>query len=238
MNKAIEFGNLGGYPLDQEALQFMQQSYTGALSALAQLAGDKVILVGVEESAGMVSSGWIVLNGEIIPFIGGPVGTDVVISTLKEPVEFFDGAIREVYSTKSATCGFSGGFPFADLKPLTTLLNIREQLTQLLEDFAEHSHSWAAITDKPNGYITHLGSLTIGDIPDPEGIFTAVIPDQGGTNYRVVGSLRGISASHAIDNDVSWVVRELTAESFKISIREYAAVGQNLVFDYIIVKTL
>lgn len=124
MNKRIVLTHLGGFPLDQEALDFMQQSYRDALAAMANLCGDKVILQGVTVTGGNVSSGWIAVNGELIPFIGGAVGAQVVIAETAQSVSFEDGNVREVYFTKTATCGALGAFPFSDLVPLLTLKHV------------------------------------------------------------------------------------------------------------------
>ena len=58
MNR-IDYSNLGGFPLEQDTLSFMQNSYSDAFSAMAKLCGDKVILTGVVVEAGNVSAGWV-----------------------------------------------------------------------------------------------------------------------------------------------------------------------------------
>lgn len=117
MNKRIDLTNLGGFPLEQDTLKFMQDSYAAAFGAMAAHFGDKVIVSGVQVSGSNVSDGWISYQGELIPFIGGTLGAQVVITEEKQSVTFEDGVDREVYITKTATCGVSGAFPFADLKP-------------------------------------------------------------------------------------------------------------------------
>lgn len=124
MNKRIDLTNLGGFPLEQDTLDFMQQSYRGAFGALAKLCGDKVILTGVEVAGGNVSSGWIVYNGELIPFIGGSVAAKVLITETAVQATFEDTNVYDAYFTKSATCGTSGDFDFSELVPLLTLQNI------------------------------------------------------------------------------------------------------------------
>ena len=59
MNKQIDLLNLGGFPFEQNTLKFLQESYTGALGALAKLCGDKTILHGVEVNGSNVTAGWI-----------------------------------------------------------------------------------------------------------------------------------------------------------------------------------
>jgi hypothetical protein len=126
MNKRIDFTIVGGLPLEQDTLDFMQQSYRGAFGALAKLCGDKVILTGVEVTGGSVSSGWIVVGGELIPFIGGTLATNVLVSEASAVSQalFEDGNSHDVYFTKTATCVAIGGFPFSDLVPLLSLQNV------------------------------------------------------------------------------------------------------------------
>lgn len=123
MNR-IDLTNLGGFPLEQDTLKFLQDSYTAAFGALAALCGNKTILYGVLSNGTNVTSGWISYNGELIPFIGAAVGAQVVISEVGTSVAFQDGTDRTVYFTKTASCGNVGDFPFSDLVPLISLQNI------------------------------------------------------------------------------------------------------------------
>ncbi len=125
MNKRADFSNLGGFPLEQDTLDFMQQSYRGALAAMASLCGSKSILYGVELVAGNYTNGWIAYNGELIPFIGAVAATDVVITETPAvtQADFEDGTSRDVYFTKTATCGSTGGFPMSELVPLLSFQN-------------------------------------------------------------------------------------------------------------------
>lgn len=120
----IDFSNLGGFPLEQDTLDFMQLCYKGALGAVAKLCGDKTILYGVENIGGNVSAGWISYNGELLLFQGGAVGANVVISETPTSVTFEDGNVKETYFVRTATCGAVGAFPFSDLVPLLSLQNI------------------------------------------------------------------------------------------------------------------
>ncbi len=58
MNR-IDYTNLGGFPLTEDALDFMQQSYSQVLSGLAAAVGNKVIVSGCEITGTNISAGWI-----------------------------------------------------------------------------------------------------------------------------------------------------------------------------------
>ena len=126
MNKRIDCTNLGGFPLEQDTLEFMQKSYRPAFGAIAQLCGNKTILYGVQLVAGSYTDGWISYNGELIPFVGAVAAADVVITELPAATQavFEDGTSRDVYFTKTATCGSAGAFPMSDLALLSSFKNI------------------------------------------------------------------------------------------------------------------
>lgn len=122
MNKRIDFDNLGGNPIDQQSLEFMQSSYRDCLAGLASFIGDKVIITGVVNVAGILSDGWIVYNGELIRFVGGPAAAGVVVQELATHTpNFQDGNPHDVEFEKTATCGAPATFPFSDLRRLNTI---------------------------------------------------------------------------------------------------------------------
>lgn len=120
MNR-IDFTNLGGFPFSATRADFMQQSYLNALSAIASFIGNKVIITGVVVAGGNVSDGWIVYNGELIKFIGGPVGAGVVVQEVPTAFNFQDGSIHNIQFVKTATCGAPQTFAFSDLVSLNTI---------------------------------------------------------------------------------------------------------------------
>jgi len=124
LNKRIDYSNIGGFPLDEDVLDFMQQSYRSAFGSIAQLCGNKVIITGVEVAGGNVSNGWIVYNGELIPFVGGVANTYVVISETVTAALFEDDSSHDIEFTKIAQCGAVGDFLFSELTRLSYLQNV------------------------------------------------------------------------------------------------------------------
>lgn len=122
--RRLDLTHIGGLPFSQNRLATIQQGYTEAFNAIAKLCGDKTILHGVQVSGGMVSSGWISYNGELIEFIGGSFAAQVVISESSTSFTYADNVARPVEYRKTATCGVTGAFPFSELMPLTVLSNI------------------------------------------------------------------------------------------------------------------
>ena len=105
MNK-INFNQTGGFPLSTNILDAMQSAYA-IFNQLGNLAGNKAIISGCEQLGNTVADGVIFLNGEILPFKGGAIGTSVIIKEESESRVFEDGATKPVIFKKYATFGTS-----------------------------------------------------------------------------------------------------------------------------------
>jgi len=123
MNKRYDFTQLGGFPVTQDRLAFMQDSYRNAFGAIAKIIGDYSIMTGVEvdNTNALVSDGWIIVQGELMPFVGGSLSSGVVVLETAENLSFFSGDDKTVQFTKYAQCGSPATFPFSNLKAPQTL---------------------------------------------------------------------------------------------------------------------
>lgn len=119
-----------GFPGTNKTLRFIQDAFREPLGALAQMAGEKTILTGVVNTAGVVSNGFITYNGEIIPFVGGNYAATVTIIEAFENVNYNTDANDDTvldslpaYRTIYAKCGTGGIdiFNFSELAPLKTI---------------------------------------------------------------------------------------------------------------------
>lgn len=122
MNKRIDLSNLGGFPLEQNTLAFMQESYRDAFSAIAQMAGN-CIIAGINITGNQATNGWISYNGELLPFVGGTVLSTFVVEELKESRLFADNESKEVYFTRRARFG-SPGVAFSSLVRFGTVAGL------------------------------------------------------------------------------------------------------------------
>lgn len=219
MNR-IDLTNLGGFPLEQDTLKFMQDGYGDLFEAVARLCGDKTILTGVVVTGSNVSDGWISYNGELLKFVGGSLGAGVIIVETIGNALFEDGGTKGVYKTRTATIGSPQVFAFSDLVRIDTM--------------ASQFSILAALNALPR--IRYKGTINLGNLPAVDGSFTVTIPDQGANDYYALVQLVVNDTNHALSNDVSWVVYDKQNTSFKISTREYEQVAQNLRAEFIIVK--
>lgn len=78
------------------------------------------------------------------------------------------------------------------------------------------------------------GTVAVGDVSIDK-IITVSFPSVGTTNYMITGTLVSKSTNYSDDNDVFWMIREKTATSFKLCLREVTGETQNLDFDYVII---
>lgn len=202
------------------------------------------------EGGSSVAAGWFVYNGELIKFTASSIAAKVKITETLVSVAFEDGLTKAVYKIKTAVCDATGDFDYADffrmdkLKDVNALVStLNTNLTALQTAYAAHTHSWASITGKPAGYITYVGSTTVGDVGDSsmpnDKKITVTIPNQGGTNYIIAGSLVGLQSDPNYDNDVVWIVANKQSGSFDLWLRDTTTTNvQNLAFDFAIIKTL
>lgn len=115
--KTIDYSLPGGFPLDTDVLAVHQeQSNLAAKSAL--LGGFQYILEGCIKVGNNISNGTVVINGELLPFIGGAEQATVIISVTPETLTYEDGAKHPAILNRVAMFGNDGvtNIQWADFK--------------------------------------------------------------------------------------------------------------------------
>lgn len=124
----IDFTKKGGFPLDQETLDFMQNHTYENMNALVALCGceasKKYILYGCHVSGSSITSGWVVIGNEILYFAGG-TGTAIAVTTDTTSVEFENGQTHGVYQYKKAVISATG----TPISQFIRLTNIKDLLS-------------------------------------------------------------------------------------------------------------
>ena len=199
MNK-INFNQTGGFPLSTNILEAMQSAYA-IFNQLGNLAGNKAIISGCEQLGNTVADGVIFLNGEILPFKGGAIGSSVVIKEESESRVFEDGATKPVIYKKYATFGSSlpeKTFAWVEFKRFENLLNLTEkkaektELDKSIKRIEKLEEQKPVIGEIKQG-IFDLGNLPPGwfhcngqnGTPDLRGYFL-----RGKTDERALGSFQ------------------------------------------------
>src|ERR1035437_4342982 len=112
MNTINLFNSKKQFPLSTQAIDFMQDMIKKAYQ-LARIGGsDNYILTGCENTTGNAwASGYVVINGELLPFMGG-TGTGASTVRIKETksdvVAGYD-TYSEVYTTRVVEFGSNVG---------------------------------------------------------------------------------------------------------------------------------
>lgn len=132
MNR-YNFLQTGGFPFETDILDGMQKAYE-IFNALGALAGNFTIISGCLVTGTNVSNGFVHIDGEIYPFLGGPLQTSVVFQTATQSVEFEDLTTKEIQNKKHVQFGTGvGSMLWANFKrPETTT-----QLTTLIQSLTE-----------------------------------------------------------------------------------------------------
>ncbi len=121
--KTIDFDELGGYPLCQDDVEYMQTAYTECVEALAAAGvngGAPVILYGMQGiGTGTMTDGAFIYNGHIVKFTGGSVTLGagevemvVITNSASDPLPFNDGSTPNYINDSSGS--FSHSAPVTD----------------------------------------------------------------------------------------------------------------------------
>lgn len=131
-HKRIIADQTGGYPLDLGTVEFMQQGYNSCLQGLASAFGDNVIVSGVVDTGANYSNGWVIIGGELLPFVGGLKNTRIVVEETIEQVTYEDTISKDAEVTRVAKCASVGGVLFSDFVRLDATHLKRSQSKSVL----------------------------------------------------------------------------------------------------------
>lgn len=138
MNR-IDFSYTGGFPLETDTLDFLQKSMSGPINALTGLGGDNYIISGITDAGQHTTDGWVVINGEILPFKGDLKQSSVIIVEAIKTADFEDGRERGVYLSRYATFGTGlKSIPFASLTRISDLQKQKKKTDELQAAHDEH----------------------------------------------------------------------------------------------------
>ena len=245
MNKYYDFTRLDGIGLSQDALEFMQSSYRDAIGAMATAFGQNKILTGVDTSGANTSSGWVIMNGQLLPFVGGLTAPYVYVDTVTGDELFGDGSTRTVQFTKVVRMTSVQGtnVALADLKPhRTDALNVADSeivasamAVKTLKDALDTQV--AALQALIDGIgFAGKGTVNIGDV-NPADMFVTVTHNLNiQVPYTAVVTLVGVNSNPNQDNDVIVSTTNYQANSFVIGFRDMALVVQNVKVNYLLFK--
>lgn len=138
MHKSFDFTQLGGFPFNQDRLKRMQEAYSDIQQVLAKLIGDNVIISGVEVTGGIIEGtagdGWVVVEGELLPFVGAAMQPWCRVVQLDEVLVFEDGQSKPVQISRYVTMGTGAGqFLFSSFGRIQALYDISKRIQPIYD---------------------------------------------------------------------------------------------------------
>jgi hypothetical protein len=259
MNR-YDFTQPGGFPFDQGVMAFIQDCIDTAEQA-ASLAGPLAILSGCVTNGNTVTPGYVVINNEILPFVGGVIQPKVIIVETDTTIVYQDNTPRVVKFTRVAQFGddgvqnnlwanFStnkGSGVLSRLDALETddaalnqeIAAINQNITTIEGDINAIDQSVADINTQIATTIKKLasGNLFIGDIPAPGAVYNVAFTNAlTTTNYMVLMTLNSNNPTTPANDRVDFVaIRNKTVNGFTVYVEEPANSTQNLTMDWLVI---
>lgn len=188
MNR-VDFTKTGGILRTQDLHNFLQQSYTSLFAGLAALIGNNVIVAGVTDLGSTYSDGWVVINGELLPFVGGTKAAQIIVNETIAQSAYGDGSNKDAYYTRVAQCASTGGinvtsfFRMSNLNQLvtnsqlTTAINnliasapgALDTLKELADAIADDPNFASTMTAALAGKVAKAGDSMSGNLTVPSG---------------------------------------------------------------------
>lgn len=154
----INFLEKPNFPLSSDVLDFMQKAYL-LLQKFAGFGGNRYILAGCTETGNSVSDGYIVIDGEVMPFTGGTKQSQIIVVTESKNITAF-GETYQGYTSRYARFGTgSPMYSWADFQRINNLQELLGKFSQIqwsqinnkpiVFPPADHNQDWNTITGKP-----------------------------------------------------------------------------------------
>jgi len=120
----INFTRLGGLPVTQYTLDFMQKTYQDMFNKMSNWLGDLVIVSGVEPAGLLLTDGLVCINGEMVAFVGGTATAYIDIFETIGTRLYEDGDTKDVYYTREAKSSLAPGYALADFVRLPRMSEV------------------------------------------------------------------------------------------------------------------
>lgn len=124
----IKFDNEGGLWFTQDVLAFLQAAIATSITGIVAALGNNVILQGCIVTGSNVSSGFVIINGEILPFKAGGLAANISVQEVAGKEQYDNGTQQDTYFTRTAILSnAAGGIVFNTMpriKNLQAFLNL------------------------------------------------------------------------------------------------------------------
>lgn len=169
----IDFFKYPRFPLASETLDLLQQMSV-MMSKAAGIGGDNYILSGCVEAGPNVGAGFIVFDGEVLPFQAGAKETYIVVEETKRSVTAEGQVFADIYISRVARFGTGAGQKaWADFARIS-IPDIYAKIAAVIP--AGLISMWSglvppdgwAICDGTNGTPDLRGRFVVGQAEDPQ----------------------------------------------------------------------
>lgn len=175
MSNRINFTGQPRFPLSIETMDFLQTMIRHN-AILNNIGGNIYILTGCEENGANVAPGYVVINGELLPFTGGIKQSNIYIKEVKRSVIASGYNFPDIYTTRTAEFGVgTPQYQWSAFKRIKTNFDL-EALIVKLQQKVESLQSvpiglrvgWVGFINKiPAGYLLCDGSvLSTNEYPE------------------------------------------------------------------------
>lgn len=203
----LNFSMPQGWPASTETWQWLQHmSNTAQLAAL--LGGKNYILEGCIEASGNVGNGLMVINGEILPFEGGPLQPTLIVVDTPTKRAFFGGAVNDYYHERKVVFGTGIGQItygtllrniadnglLARMERIEGLLARTEKLEKMLRPLMGYSAGGTTVYGSWLFWGRPAAEIPPGWEPVPDAEWKGRVPvvyDAAQAEFNVVGKLGG-----------------------------------------------
>ena len=211
MNR-INFTAQDNFPLSSDTMDILQQM-VHLCANMASLGGSNYILSGCTDNGETVSSGTIVINGELLIFEGGDKKDKISIVQTTRTLTAFGISFPEAYIFRIAKFSDTGEYNWADFRPASTNYQLQQLISSIRGDAPGTIKMWSGqIVRIPTDYRLCDGSLlsvseypglfeNVGTTFGGNGVDSFALPDLRGrfivgydtsnTDYNVIGKTGG-----------------------------------------------
>ena len=191
MNR-INFTATENFPLSSDTMELMQK-ITKLSATTALLGGLNYILSGCEDDGfGVISDGVIVIDGELLPFQGGPVGTKITIQETPVTLSALGNNYPEAYVYRVAKFGPSGEYLWSNFKNVVTNQALETLFKSIKGDAPGIVKMWAGLIAQipPEYKLCNGDELLVNDYPDLFKALGTAFGGNGTTTFKLP-DLRG-----------------------------------------------
>jgi len=186
MNK-VNFLAKEKFPLSSNTMDFVQQM-VNLVSTTAALGGSNYIMYGcVDDGAGNISDGVVVIDGEMLPFEGGTKMAKIKIQETTKTLTAFGENYPEAYVYRVAKFDPAGDYDWNNFVQVQTNKELEMSIKSIKGEPVGVMYMWPGqISAIPENYRLCDGTeLLIADYPEIFSILGTTYGGDGSTNFKL-----------------------------------------------------